>query len=82
VYTTVIVRPAPPLEPFFMLAVPFVIVADPLLMLADPLVIVAEPIVIREFETLPFVIEPPLPLDGAPIGRLPSPSPRSSSGKM
>jgi hypothetical protein len=81
-YATVIVRPVPPLAPFFMLAAPFVIVADPLVMLADPLVIVAEPFVIREAETLPFVIVPPLPPDGAAIGRLPSPSPRSSSGKM
>ena len=81
-YATVIVRPASLDVPFFMLAAPFVIVADPLLMLAEPLVIVAEPFVIREFETLPFVIEPPLPLDGAAMGRLPSPSPRSSSGKM
>jgi hypothetical protein len=80
-YATVIVRPAPPDVPFFMLAAPFVIVPDPLVMLADPLVIVAEPFVIRESETLPFVIEPPLAADGGAIGRLPSPSPRSSSGK-
>lgn len=81
-YATVIVRPAPPAVPFFMLAAPFVIVADPLVMPGDPLVIVAEPFVIRESETLPFVIEPLLPPDGAAICRLPSPSPRNSSGKM
>jgi hypothetical protein len=42
----------------------------------------AIPFVIRDAETLPFVILLPLaPVEGA-IMRLPSPRPRSSSGKM
>ena len=51
--------------------VPFFMLAAPFVIVADPLVMLADPLVI--------VAE--LAPDGAAIGRLPSPSPRSSSGK-
>ena len=53
----------------------------PLVIRAAPLVMRAAPFVIRELATLPFVMVLRAPVDSGAIGRLPSPSPRSSSGK-
>jgi hypothetical protein len=59
------------LDPFVLLTLPF-----------DIRDCDAVPFVIRDADTLPFVILLALAPVAAPIMRLPSPSPLSSSGKM